>query len=189
MTDDIDKDGFRANVGIVLTDGDGRLFWGRRVGRRGWQFPQGGIGAGEEPQVAMYRELEEEVGLSPDAVRLVGSSQSWMRYRLPERYRRRDSVPLCIGQKQRWFLLELVADDSAVDLAASEKPEFDQWRWHEDYWAPAKEVIFFKRHVYEQALDEFQSLVFPDVAPPKPEWLLRREAGRGGGRGTPKRRD
>jgi putative (di)nucleoside polyphosphate hydrolase len=180
MADDIDKDGFRANVGIVLTDGGGRLFWGRRVGRKGWQFPQGGIAPGEDAEAAMYRELQEEVGLMPDDVRLLGASRSWLRYRLPERYRRRDSVPLCIGQKQRWFLLELTAEESAVDLAASPKPEFDRWQWQTDYWAPAKEVIFFKRHVYEQALDEFQELIFPEAAPPKPEWLLRREASRGG---------
>ena len=179
MTDDIDKDGFRANVGIVLTDGGGRLFWGRRVGRRGWQFPQGGIAPGEAPEQAMFRELAEEVGLTPDEVRLLGESRGWLRYRLPERYRRHGSTPLCIGQKQRWFLLQLVAGDSALNLAASPKPEFDRWHWQEDYWAPAREVIFFKRHVYEQALDEFQGLVFPEGAPPKPDWLLRRESHRG----------
>jgi putative (di)nucleoside polyphosphate hydrolase len=180
VADDIDNDGFRANVGIVLTDADGRLFWGRRVGRRGWQFPQGGIAVGEAPEEAMFRELTEEVGLEREHVHLLGESPGWLRYRLPERYRRHDSVPLCIGQKQRWFLLRLIADDSALDLAASPKPEFDRWCWQDDFWAPAREVIFFKRHVYEQALDQFQALVFPDGAPPKPDWLLRRESSRGG---------
>lgn len=178
MSDDIDKEGFRSNVGIVITDGGGRLFWGRRVGRRGWQFPQGGISRGETPEDAMYRELTEEVGLRSEHVRLLGASADWVRYRLPERYRRHGSEPLCIGQKQRWFLLQLTADEGALDLAAGPKPEFDRWIWLDDYWSPAREVVFFKRHVYEQTLDEFQGLVFPEGAPSKPDWLLRREAAR-----------
>ncbi len=46
MSDVIDRDGFRANVGIVLMDDTGQLFLGRRTGGKGWQFPQGGMRAG-----------------------------------------------------------------------------------------------------------------------------------------------
>ena len=61
----IDSDGFRANVGIILCNKQRRLFWGRRVGQDAWQFPQGGIKSSETPEQAMFRELEEEVGLKP----------------------------------------------------------------------------------------------------------------------------
>ena len=57
----------------------------------------------------MYRELREEVGLEPDDVEILGVTRDWLRYRLPERFMRRDSTPLCIGQKQRWYLLLLRA--------------------------------------------------------------------------------
>ena len=80
----IDNDGFRANVGIVLINGRAQAFWGRRVGMSAWQFPQGGIQKHETPTVAMFRELEEEVGLGSQHVELIGCTQGWLRYRLPK---------------------------------------------------------------------------------------------------------
>ncbi|MGH8400640.1 MAG: NUDIX domain-containing protein, partial [Gammaproteobacteria bacterium] len=87
----IDSQGYRANVGIILCDDAGRLFWARRVGRAGWQFPQGGIQAGESPQQALFRELYEEVGLGAEHVQIMGSTEDWLRYQLPERYQRPDA--------------------------------------------------------------------------------------------------
>ncbi len=86
MSDVIDRDGFRANVGIVLMGDEGRLFLGRRTGGKGWQFPQGGMRQGESAEESLFRELHEEVGLAPADVELLGSTVRWLRYRLPERY-------------------------------------------------------------------------------------------------------
>ena len=163
----IDAEGYRANVGIILSRPDGRLLWARRVSRAGWQFPQGGLQPGESAEEAMYRELGEEVGLAQEQVQLLGGTRDWLRYRLPERYQRRDSEPLCIGQKQRWFLLSFTGDDAAVRLDAGDPPEFDAWRWV-DYWHPLSEVIFFKRGVYRDALTELAPILFPQGAPPAP---------------------
>ncbi len=162
MTDFIDEEGFRANVGIVLSNGDRRLFWGGRAGRDGWQFPQGGIQPGEDPEDAMFRELAEEIGLTPDDVELVGQTRDWLRYRLPRRYVRRNSQPLCIGQKQRWYLLRLLSPESRLRFDTTPKPEFDRWRWV-DYWFPLKNVIYFKRRVYRRALEELRPLLFPEA--------------------------
>jgi putative (di)nucleoside polyphosphate hydrolase len=166
MTDFIDEEGFRANVGIVLSNGDRRLFWGGRAGRDGWQFPQGGIQPGENPEDAMFRELAEEIGLTPDDVELVGQTRDWLRYRLPRRYVRRNSQPVCIGQKQRWFLLRLLSPESRLRFDTTPKPEFDRWRWV-DYWFPLKNVIYFKRRVYRRALEELRPLLFPEAAADK----------------------
>lgn len=156
MTADfIDPDGYRANVGIILTDGDSKVLVARRAGARGWQFPQGGIRPEEELETAVYRELHEEIGLETSDVELLGRTHAWLRYKLPRRYQRRDSKPLCIGQKQMWFLLQLTSDDSKVHLDSTDSPEFDRWRWV-DYWQPPRDVIFFKREVYEQALQELE---------------------------------
>ncbi len=154
----IDDDGFRANVGIILSNCDGEVFWGKRIGQTSWQFPQGGIDEGETPLEAMFRELHEETGLREKHVEVVGSTQDWLRYRLPNKMVRRcNNGRVCIGQKQRWFLLRLTCDDSSVDLAACDVPEFDGWRWV-NYWLPAKEVVYFKRRVYERALQELAPL-------------------------------
>src|ERR1700759_815200 len=150
MTDVIDSDGFRANVGIILMRGEGEVFLGRRPGGRGWQFPQGGVRAGEQLEEAALRELHEEIGVSRTDVELVGSTARWLRYRLPARYIRRNQRPVCIGQKQRWFLLRLTRLDVTSYVGQTEKPEFDQWRWA-PYWEPVKEVIYFKRLFYTRA--------------------------------------
>ena len=160
----IDSEGFRANVGIIICNDKRELFWGRRVGQDAWQFPQGGINADETPEQAMYRELREEVGLEEEHVEILGSTKRWLRYRLPKRFIRKHSTPLCIGQKQRWFLLKVKCQESDFCLDKFEKPEFDHWRWV-DYWQPVKEVVFFKRNVYSRALKELAPILFPEGAP------------------------
>ena len=155
----IDRDGFRANVGIIISNDEGRLLWARRVNQSGWQFPQGGIQQAESAEEAMYRELREEVGLEPGEVEILGRTRRWLRYRLPRHYVRRNSHPVCIGQKQRWFLLRLRGDESRVRFDRSETPEFDHWKWV-DYWTPLEQVVFFKRKVYQRALSELEPLLF-----------------------------
>lgn len=172
--DFIDEHGFRANVGIILKDQRGRVLIAGRRGRGGWQFPQGGILPAEDAREAMFRELREEVGLDPHDVDLIGATEGWLHYRLPERFIRRERTPLCIGQKQRWFLLQLTTGADRVRFDRSSQPEFDRCRWV-DYWRPVKEVVYFKRPVYVRALKELGPLAFPEQGPPPPPaWWPRR---------------
>lgn len=166
--DRIDSQGYRANVGIILSDSSGLVLLGGRINQQGWQFPQGGIRVRESPLQAMYRELGEEIGLGHDDVELLGSTGGWLHYRLPDRYIRRDALPLCIGQKQRWFLLRLRASKERLRHDTTTSPEFDRWRWVQ-YWQPVDEVIHFKRRVYARALVELAPLMAPGP-PPQPEW-------------------
>ncbi len=154
----IDSEGFRANVGIILTNDQGQVFWARRIGMDAWQFPQGGIKKNESPKMAMYRELKEEIGLEPEHVELINSTDDWLRYWLPKRYIRQNRGPLCIGQKQIWYLLKLTADETYLDLSYTSEPEFDSWKWV-DFWRPVEEVISFKRQVYQQALKQLQPFI------------------------------
>jgi putative (di)nucleoside polyphosphate hydrolase len=169
MKDWIDAHGFRANVGIVLIREAGDVFLGGRSDGRGWQFPQGGVQPDESAEQALFRELREEVGLGPDDVEVLAATRSWLRYRLPRRYVRRRSRPLCIGQKQRWFLLRMLGGEERLRFDFTTEPEFDSGRWV-DYWSPVREVIYFKRAVYARALEELGQQAFPDGPPPRPEW-------------------
>ncbi|MFP4272939.1 MAG: RNA pyrophosphohydrolase [Halothiobacillaceae bacterium] len=164
----IDRDGFRPNVGIILCNEEGRVFWGRRTGHDSWQFPQGGIHRNEHPREAMYRELYEEVGLARDHVEIVGWTRGWLRYRLPRGMVRRQVRPVCIGQKQKWFLLRMVAPDDAVNLTCGPKPEFDDWCWRE-YWSVLSDVVYFKRAVYRSALSQLAPLIFEGAQAQLPE--------------------
>lgn len=157
----IDAEGYRANVGIILSNGEGRLFWGKRAGMNAWQFPQGGIKRNESIEKAMYRELKEETGLESHHVKVIGITNKWLKYKLPRRYVRHNCTPVCIGQKQKWYLLQLLVDESKVDLERSHAPEFDNWCWI-DFWRPVREVVGFKRQVYRRALGYFEPILFPD---------------------------
>ena len=156
----IDSQGFRANVGIILFNGERRLFWGKRTGMNAWQFPQGGIRRNEPLEKALYRELFEETGLESHHVEIISNTEKWLRYRLPKRYIRYNCSPVCIGQKQKWYLLKLMVDESKVNLKRSRDPEFDNWRWI-DFWDPVGEVVGFKRQVYRKALGYFEPVLFP----------------------------
>lgn len=161
----LDRDGYRPNVGIILANRRNEVFWGKRVHQHAWQFPQGGIKHGESPEDAMYRELEEEVGLKPAHVRILGRTRQWLRYEVPAKWVRRDWRGRYRGQKQIWYLLRMVGRDCDVCLRAGEKPEFDAWRWH-DYWVPMETVIDFKREVYQQALAELHRFLVADRRAP-----------------------
>lgn len=155
----IDRDGFRSNVGIVLINDKNQVFLGRSSKRKDiWQFPQGGMMYRETPTQCMYRELYEEIGLTPKDVEIVSMIKNWIYYRLPEKFVRRSSKRVCIGQKQKWFLLRLKTDDDNIRFDRDVKPEFDDWMWV-DYWHPVEKIAPFKRHVYQEALQKFSRFI------------------------------
>ena len=167
----IDSKGYRPNVGIILCNDHGQVFWAKRKGANSWQFPQGGIDHDEDPETAMYRELWEETGLQAEHVELLGRTRYWLRYKLPERYVRKNSSPLCIGQKQIWFILRLLGDESQVRFDCGHKQEFDNWRWV-DYWFPLNDVVYFKRRVYRKAMDELGEFLIDDQVNVNPQGYL-----------------
>jgi len=154
----IDRNGYRLNVGIILVNCNRKLFWGKRVNTNGWQFPQGGVDDNETLEQTMYRELTEEIGLTKKDVKVLGITKKWVSYKLPLHFRRRSQGKICIGQKQKWFLLLLSSDESNINLKAGGKPEFSSWKWV-DYWEPRTQVIYFKMNVYYKVLSEFAPII------------------------------
>lgn len=156
----IDGDGFRPNVGIVICNRDGQVLWAKRYGQHSGSFRRG-VDDGESPEQAMYRELYEEIGLKQDDVTILATSRNWLKYRLPKRLVRWDSSPVCIGQKQKWFLLQLdPGKESRIQFGCHGHPEFDDWRWV-SFWYPVRQVVSFKREVYRRVMKEFAPLAMP----------------------------
>lgn len=154
----IDKAGYRYGVGIILVNNKRQVLLAKRIGMPAWQFPQGGMYESETPEQTMYRELKEEIGLNPEDVKVVAISRRWLRYRLPLRLIRQRISPMCVGQKQKWFLLKLNNTNATINLIANADPEFEAWEWV-SYWYPLKIVVGFKRRVYVMALKEFSKYV------------------------------
>ena len=150
----VDKDGFRANIAIIISDGLGKVLLAKRLGQNAWQFPQGGIDKGESVERALFRELYEVVGLNSGDVKIIKRCKKWLRYRIPPAMQRKNSKPLCIGQKQKWFFLQLTGSSEKIRFDTSGTPEFDDWAWV-NYWYPINAVVSFKQSVYRKALHEF----------------------------------
>lgn len=152
----LDAEGYRYNIGIVLLNKNNQVFWGRRIGGNSWQFPQGGIVEGEDNDNAMLRELNEELGLLPTHVEIIAKTKDWLYYDVPGNYKRLKTSYR--GQKQIWYLLKFIGQDYQINLRAHAEQEFDAWRWV-NYWEPIKEVVKFKETVYNKALNELSQYI------------------------------
>ncbi len=145
-------EGFRANVAAAIVNGQGQILLARRIDGGGWQLPQGGIDRGENPEQALFRELQEELGLRPSQVRVLAASTDWHRYRIPPAIlKKRGADSGFQGQSQRWFLLQLAASEEMIRLDTETPQEFDRWRWAA-YWHPVHSVPDFKREAYRRGL-------------------------------------
>lgn len=152
---------YRPNVGVVLFDLKGQVFYGRRVGdfsdlgeRKNafrWQFPQGGVDEDEDITNAAFRELEEETGVS--SAKLLALTPGWIAYDFPKGYRKKNWR----GQRQKWAAMLFQGGDSEIDLEADDHQEFDQWRWGELEEAPDL-IVPFKRKIYEEVVTAFKPL-------------------------------
>ncbi len=153
---------YRPNAGAVLFNRAGRVLVARRAREAagGWQLPQGGIDAGEDPRAAVLRELAEEIGT--DRVRIIGEHPEWLSYELPP-----EVVGIALGgryrgQRQRWFALRFLGEDGDIRLDRDpHHPEFDAWRWVALAEIPAL-AVGFKRAIYATLADAFAHFAVPD---------------------------
>ncbi len=148
---------YRPGVGIVLFNTSGQVFTAKRIDTQeaAWQFPQGGIDAGEDPLTAALRELKEETGT--DNARLLAESRDWIAYDLPVDMADRCWKGRFRGQRQKWFAFQFLGLDSDIDIE-TEHPEFSEWRWMNLADVPGL-IVPFKRALYDQVVAEFLPLV------------------------------
>lgn len=147
---------YRPCVGIMLINKLGLVFVGRRIDNSAdkWQMPQGGIDDGENPQEAAFRELMEEVGTANAEV--VASLDEWLYYDLPDELKGKMWGGKYLGQRQRWFAMRFLGEDSEINIQ-TEEPEFQEWKWIEREQLPDL-IVEFKRELYKKVLKEFQEV-------------------------------
>ena len=147
---------YRPGVGIVLFNKQGGVLIGERLDNPGkWQMPQGGIDEGEDPEVAVFREMEEEIGTRN--ARILAVMEDWLYYDIPSHTAKKIWDNKYLGQRQKWIALEFLGQDSDINLDTHHKPEFGRWKWVPldhllDY------VVPFKRDVYVGVMKEFSGI-------------------------------
>ncbi len=150
---------YRPCVGIMLCNAQGKVFAAQRLdsAQDAWQMPQGGVEKDEDPRCAALRELEEETGIPAHAVKIIAETEDWIPYDLPHYLVHRLWNGRYRGQKQRWFLMKFMGDDSIVNIQ-TEIPEFSRWCWLKPEELLDK-IVPFKRNTYERVIREFKTLV------------------------------
>ncbi|MBX3453846.1 RNA pyrophosphohydrolase [Ferrovibrio sp.] len=156
---DFEQRPYRLGVGVALLNADDMVFVARRIDQtaEAWQMPQGGIDEGEDPRAAAFRELEEEIGVKPGQTEMLAESRDWLSYDLPADLADKVWKGRYRGQKQKWYLARLLADESAINIA-TEHPEFDAWRWARFGDLPNL-IVPFKRPIYQAIVAEFAGRV------------------------------
>ncbi|WP_081536110.1 RNA pyrophosphohydrolase [Rhodovulum sp. P5] len=153
--DKISKLPYRPNVGVMLMNAEGKIFVGQRQDwdEPAWQMPQGGIDDGEDAETAALRELEEETGVSPDLVEIIGRTPDWVYYDLPPELQGKIWKGKYRGQKQLWFLMRFLGSDDQINIE-TDHPEFSEWAWLDPSHL-VQGIVPFKRAVYEQVVEIF----------------------------------
>ena len=150
------KSGYRLNVAMIVLNEENRVLFCRRRNTENWQFPQGGVDENENIESAMFRELNEEVGLEKDNVEIKAVSQNLIYYDIPKNIRSRVLGGKFRGQAQKYFLLKLISGD--VDLNIENTPEFDKHSWV-PFWYPLNQVVDFKKEAYRSALIDLKNQI------------------------------
>ena len=150
---------YRSGVGILLVNQNKKIFVGKRIDNQSdsWQMPQGGIDVGEDEDVAMFRELQEETGISSQFVKIIKKSDNYFYYDLPYKLQKKFWGGKYLGQRQRWYLLEFLGDDSNINITTQE-PEFSEWKWVEKVDL-INLIVSFKRELYQQIISEFNDFL------------------------------
>lgn len=146
---------YRSGVGIMLINGDKKIFVGKRIDNNSdaWQMPQGGIDAGEDEDLAMLRELVEETGIAADKIEIIGKSQRYFYYNLPYKLQKKFWGGKYLGQKQRWYLAKFIGNESDINIK-TEIPEFSEWKWINSNEI-IEAIVRFKRDLYREVIAEF----------------------------------
>ena len=147
----------RSGVGIVLLNRENKVFVAKRIDnpKNFWQMPQGGVDEGEDFLRAAFRELEEETSIK--SVELIKELEGTTTYDLPDRLLGIIWKGKYKGQKQKWFLMRFIGNDSEININTS-NPEFLDWKWI-DLDAITDVVVDFKLHVHEELKEKVKKLI------------------------------
>lgn len=142
---------FRPNVAAILLNMENEMLIAERAHIRGsWQFPQGGVDPGESLEEALFRELEEEIGVKQKHIQLLDRKGGY-RYEFPKG---RLKYGIYGGQEQVYYLCRFLGRNDDIDINTRHR-EFGRWRWLKPEKFDMDWVPKFKREVFQRVLRDF----------------------------------
>ena len=147
----------RIGVGIILLNNNNHVFVGKRKDNPGnkWQMPQGGVDKGENFITAMKRELYEETSIKN--IKIIKELEKIYEYELPKNLVGIIWKGKFRGQKQKWFIVKFLGQDSEINLE-TKNPEFIEWQWVEPQKLPNL-IVDFKKNLYTKLLKEINLFI------------------------------
>jgi putative (di)nucleoside polyphosphate hydrolase len=147
----------RTGVGIAVLNSQNKVFVGKRKDNPfdKWQMPQGGVDSNEPLLQAMKRELLEETSI--ENIEILKEFDQWLEYELPENLIGKIWKGKYRGQKQKWFVVKFLGNDSEININ-TKNAEFMEWKWIDMDLLPDL-IVLFKKHVYEKVLVELKKIV------------------------------
>jgi len=147
----------RKGVGIAVLNSENNVFVGKRKDNPfdKWQMPQGGVDFNESLLQAMRRELLEETSIKN--IEVLKEFEQWLEYELPENLISKIWNGKYRGQKQKWFVVKFLGDESEININ-TKNAEFMEWKWIDINLLPDL-IVIFKKHVYEEVLVELKKIV------------------------------
>ncbi len=144
----------RTGVGIAVLNSQNKVFVGKRKDNPidKWQMPQGGVDTNETLLQAMKRELSEETSIT--TIEVLKEFDQWLEYELPDKLVGKIWKGKYRGQKQKWFVVKFLGDDSEININ-TKNPEFIEWKWVDINLLP-NIIVLFKKHIYEKVLVELK---------------------------------
>ena len=151
-------DQYRRCVGMMILNNENKILVGKRLDHPSghWQMPQGGIDDNENPNEAVWREMQEEIGTNNATI--IKESTQWINYKIPlETLQTLPWGHKYVGQTQKWFLFRFNGADNEINVV-TEKPEFSEWRWS-NHNLLIENIVPFKRNTYKKILEEFRDIL------------------------------
>ena len=147
----------RTGIGIAVLNSENKVFVGKRKDNPfdKWQMPQGGVDSNEPLLQAMKRELLEETSIKN--IEVLKEFNQWLEYELPENLIGKIWKGKYRGQKQKWFVVKFLGNDSEININ-TKNAEFMEWKWIDIDLLPDL-IVLFKKHVYEKVLVELKKIV------------------------------
>ena len=157
MKEEYQKLPLRSGVGVIVLNKENKILVAKSIDnpKNFWQMPQGGVDKNEDFYTAALRELKEETSIV--SVKPIKEIEESLTYILPDHLIGIIWKGKYKGQKQKWFIMKFIGDESEINIK-TKHPEFLDWKWI-DPENLTEIAVHFKLEVYKKLKSEIKKIL------------------------------